>query len=232
MAWFNATLSAVSLGLGLLHLVRLATARRDGRSIPGEASHAVMGLGMAAMFSPVGDPVPAPVWIALFGLSASWFAASALRSGLAVDDAGHHVVCGVAMLFMLAVGMQGGGASTGGAHSHHGGAATAAGPAGWTSLVAIVLAGYFAWHVMRCGDRFAAARRARTAAPEPALAGVATGPAAGSAAHTGMVDMSSCAHEGAVVVEGRLGALRTAHTAAVAHLVMAATMAVMLLGMI
>jgi hypothetical protein len=221
MAWFNALLAAVALGLGLLHLVRLATARRDGRSIVGEASHAAMGLGMSAMFSPFGDPVPAAVWLGIFGLSAAWFAASALRTGLAADDAGHHVVCGVSMLFMLSVGMrstEGMDMSSGEHAGHHMGGG--AGFAGWTSLVAIVLAGYFAWHVMRCGDRFAAARRART--PEPALAGASP-----------MVDMSSCAaHSGTAVVEGRLAAIRTPHAAAVAHLVMAASMAVMLLGMI
>src|SRR4051794_15580272 len=158
MAWFNALLACVSLGLGLLHLVRLATARRDGRPLAGEASHAVMGFGMAAMFSPVGAPVPAAVWIAAFGLSAAWFAALTLRTGPAGDDAGHHVVCGVAMLFMLSLGL-GEQAASGGPHAHH----AAAGPAAWTSVVAIVLAGYFAWHVMRCGDRVAAARRARLA---------------------------------------------------------------------
>ncbi|WP_433503997.1 DUF5134 domain-containing protein [Pseudonocardia halophobica] len=219
MAWFNALLACLSLGLGLLHLVRLATARRDGRPVAGEASHAVMGFGMAAMFSPVGDPVPAAVWIAAFGLSAAWFAAVALRTGPASDDAGHHVVCGVAMLFMLSFGL--GERASGGAHAHH----AAAGPAAWTSIVATVLAGYFAWHVMRCGDRFAAARRARTALTEPVPAGMSAEIA------PPMVDMASCGH-GGVVVEGRLAALRAPQAAAVAHLVMATSMAVMLLGMI
>lgn len=220
MAWFNALLACVALGLGLLHLVRLATARRDGRPVAGEAAHAVMGFGMAAMFSPVGDPVPPAVWIAAFGLSAAWFAAVALRTGPSSDDAGHHVVCGVAMLFMLSLGL-GERAASGGAHAHH----VAAGPAAWTSVVAIVLAGYFAWHVMRCGDRFAAARRARTALAEPISAGVAADVAPPT------VDLASCGH-GAAAVEGRLAALRAPQAAAVAHLVMATSMAVMLLGMI
>jgi hypothetical protein len=212
MAWFTSLLAAVSLGLGLLHLVRLVTARHDGRSVAGEASHAVMGLGMAAMFSPVGDPVPAPVWVAAFGVSAAWFAAAVLRSGPAGDDAGHHVVCGVAMLFMLAAGMSG----RPGGHEHEHAAA------GWVSLVAIVLAGYFAWHVMRCGDRFLAAR-AHT--PAPALVGA---PAAEPAVDPGP---AACGHGGAAV-EGRLAVLRAPQAAAVAHLVMAASMAAMLLGMI
>ncbi|MCE3550269.1 DUF5134 domain-containing protein [Pseudonocardia sp. RS11V-5] len=220
MAWFNALLACVSLVLGLLHLVRLATARRDGRPAAGEAAHAVMGFGMAAMFSPVGDPVPPAVWIAAFGLSAAWFAALALRTGPASDDAGHHVVCGVAMLFMLSLGL-GEQAAPAGGHAHHGSAS----PAAWTSVVAIVLAGYFAWHVMRCGDRFAAARRVRISLTEPVPAGAPV-EIAPPPVHSG-----SCGHAGSPV-EGRLAALRAPGAAAVAHLVMASSMAVMLLGMI
>ncbi|GAA4549324.1 DUF5134 domain-containing protein [Pseudonocardia xishanensis] len=224
MAWFTALLAAVSLGLGLLHLLRLVTARRDGRSVVGEASHAAMGFGMAAMFSPVGDPVPPAVWIAVFALSAAWFAASVLRTGLVADDAGHHVVCGVAMLFMLGVGLQAEAGGAAGAHAHHGGGV--AGPGAWASFVAIGLAGYFAWHVMRCGDRFAMARRARLAVPQPVTVG-----APAPAVETASVVPGCAAH--APAAEGStLGALRTPQTAAVAHLVMAAAMAVMLLTMI
>jgi hypothetical protein len=227
MAWFNASLAAVSLGLGLLHLLRLATARRDGRSVVGETSHAAMGFGMAAMFSPFGDPLPPAVWVAVFGLSAAWFAASVLRSGLEADDAGHHVVCGVSMLFMLGIGMQGQVAG-GGAHAHHGGGA--ASPGAWVSLVAIVLAGYFAWHIMRCGDRFSFARRARLVGAEPVAVGVGAG--VGSAEPAPMAGMSSCAAHAPVVEGSALGALRTPQAAAVAHLLMAAAMAFMLLTMI
>ncbi|WP_181780329.1 DUF5134 domain-containing protein [Pseudonocardia pini] len=225
MAWFTTLLAAVSLGLGLLHLLRLVTARRDGRSVVGEGSHAAMGFGMAAMFSPFGDPLPPAVWIAVFGLSAAWFAASVLRSGLATDDAGHHVVCGVSMLFMLGIGMQGEVAG-GGAHAHHGGGA--ASPGAWVSLVAIVLAGYFAWHVMRCGDRFSLARRARLLAAGP----VAVGVGAGSAEPVPTAEMSSCSAHAPAVEGSALSALRTPQAAAVAHLVMAAAMAFMLLTMI
>jgi len=226
MAWFNALLAAVSLGLGLLHLLRLVTARRDGRRVVGEASHAAMGFGMAAMFSPFGDPLPPAVWIAVFGLSSAWFAASVLREGLATEDAGHHVVCGVAMLFMLGIGLQAEAATGGaGAHAHHGGGA--AGPGAWASFVAIGLAGYFAWHVMRCGDRYVAARRSRQAARQPVAVG---GPA--PAVEVEVEDVWSCAAHAPAAEGSSLAALRTPQAAAAAHLVMAAAMAVMLLGMI
>lgn len=119
-----------------LHLLRLVVVRADPQ---GEASHAAMGVGMAAMFSPVGDPVPSPVWIALFALCGAWAGAAALRTpaGPLRSEAVHHVVGGGAMVFMLSVG--------------HGDAPAPA------SVAAIVLAGYFGWHVLRCSDRFGAA---------------------------------------------------------------------------
>jgi hypothetical protein len=184
---FTAVLAIVSFGLGLLHLLRLPTARQDGRLVLGEASYAAMGLGMAAMFSPLGDPFPSAVWVAVFVSTAVWFGLLRLRSGRGTHDAGHHVVCAVAMLVMLALG--------GGGHSH-------AGPA-WVSLVAIVLAGYFGWHVLRCSDRLVAARRS----PVPA-------------GHAG------CA------APARGAGLRAPHVGALAHLVMAASMGVMFLGMV
>ncbi|SDF72955.1 DUF5134 domain-containing protein [Pseudonocardia oroxyli] len=226
MTWFTALLAAVSLGLGLLHLVRLATARRDGRPAVGEASHAAMGFGMAAMFSPLGDPLPAAAWIAVFGLSAAWFAASVLRTGLETDDAGHHVVCGIAMLFMLGIGLQTEASGAGG-HAHHGGAT---GPGAWASVVAIGLAGYFAWHVMRCGDRFAAAHRSRTAVLATAGGPAEQEPHSAHPAHS--VHSAGCAAHAPAIEGTRLAVLRTPQAAAVAHLVMASAMAVMLLTMI
>lgn len=184
---FTAVLAMVSLGLGVLHLLRVATARRDGRSVLGEASHAAMGLGMAAMFSPFGDPLPSVVWLAVFASTATWFGLRWLRAGPRADDAAHHVVGGVAMLLMLALG--------GHEHTHAGSA--------WVSLVAVVLAGYFGWHVLRCSDRFVAARRS------PVPAGHAGCPAPGAGA-----------------------GLRSPHVGALAHLVMAASMGVMFLGMV
>ncbi|MCE0763770.1 DUF5134 domain-containing protein [Pseudonocardia kujensis] len=214
MAWFDAGVSAVLVGLGLLHVVRLVTARRDGRPAAGESAHAAMAFGMAAMFSPAADPVPPVAWSVLFGVSAAWFTAAALRDGPAADDAAHHVICGLAMVFMLLLGPHGAAGSAGGGHAGHPAHAGTAGTPIWISGVSIVLVGYFAWHGMRCGDRFAAAA-GRAAARLPLTAGA---PATG------------CAGDGRVPAGARLGALRTARVAAVAHLVAAASMGIMLLG--
>jgi hypothetical protein len=197
MTTLAGVLAVACLAVGAFHVLRL---RLDPAS---EASHAAMGVGMAAMFSPVGDPVPAPVWAGVFTLCGAWFAADALRSpaGRRRDDAVHHVIGSGAMLFML-LGAHGGGvAGTGAAHAGHvGHGGGPDGGFGLSSILALVLAGYFAWHVLRCADRLRAADRDR----EPAGGSVAV----------------------------RTDVLRDVRAVALAHVVMAAAMAVMLLGMV
>jgi hypothetical protein len=103
-----------------------------------------MCLGMAAMLSPVGDPVPMPVWTAVFVLCAAWFTTLLVRWGA---EALHHVVSSGAMLFMLAAGhatLTSDGSPAAG-HAAYGGLG---------SVVAIVLTGYFAWHALDCADRW------------------------------------------------------------------------------
>jgi hypothetical protein len=177
--WMAGVFAIVCLGVGLLHLLRVAVLRAD---VAGELSHAAMGVGMAAMFSPLGNPVPDAVWTVVFALGVAWFGGAVLRTR-AFGDAGHHVVGSGAMLLMLAAG-----------HNAHG--RGAAGTLGVASVAALALAGYFAWHTLRCAD---GCRR-----PEPAATPVAV----------------------------RTRVLETPRLAAGAQLVTAATMSVMLLGMV
>lgn len=181
-------LALCCLALGVLHLLRLVLRRADPA---GEASHAAMCVGMAAMFSPLGDPVPAPVWVAIFGGWLAWFGVVVARARSMGGEPGHHVVGSAAMLFMVL----GGHAGPGGHGGHASGFSI-------TSIVAIVLAGYFAWHVLRCTDRL------RVAVTRPPAVAAADGP---------------------VLV---LPAIGTPRVAAVAHIVMAVGMTVMLLGMV
>jgi Domain of unknown function (DUF5134) len=210
MAWLHGVLAALSLAVGLLHLLRLATRRR---AVVLEASYAAMGLGMAAMYSPVGDPVPAPVWAALFLLCAGWFGGLMVRGrspGALGGEALHLVVGSAAMLFMLGADQQAGG--TAGGHPAH--VVGAPGMAGIASAVAIVFAAYFVLHVLRCADRLRASR--------PETSAVAAGLQRGDAprARTGTaLRAPTAAH-----------CSRTAP--AVAHLLMTMIMAVMLIGMI
>jgi uncharacterized protein DUF5134 len=141
MGWVSGGLAVVCLGVGLLHLLRAALRRQD---VAGELSHAAMGLGMAAMFWPFGNPVPGPVWTVVFALCLAWFGGAVLRGWMVGTrtfggDAGHHVVGSGAMLLMLAAG-----------HSAHG--RGAAGTLGLASVAALGLTGYFAWHALRCAD--------------------------------------------------------------------------------
>jgi hypothetical protein len=154
MGWVSGGLAVVCFGVGLLHLFRMVVRRQD---VDGELSHAAMGFGMAAMFSPLGNPVPVPVWTVVFVLGLAWFGAAVLRGWTLGGrtfggDAGHHVVGSGAMLLMLAAG-----------HSAHG--RGAAGTLGLASVAALALTGYFAWHALRCAD---GCRR-----PEPAAGALA-----------------------------------------------------------
>jgi hypothetical protein len=178
--WLGGAFAVVCLGVGLLHLLRAALLRLD---VAGELSHAAMGLGMAAMFSPLGNPVPGAVWTVVFALAMAWFGGVVVRGRTFGGDAGHHAVGSGAMLLMLAAG-----------HSAHG--RGGAGTLGVVSVAALALTGYFAWHALRCADG------CRRAEPTP----------------------------GAVAV--RTGVLEAPHVAAAAQLVSAATMSVMLLGMV
>lgn len=207
MIWLSGLLAVACLAVAVVHVARLLVRRVD---VIGEATHAAMGAGMAAMFSPIGDPVPDPVWTVVFLACGAWFAAVAVRSATVSGDAGHHVVGSGAMLFMQLSGHShapGSGGSEHAEHLVHGGGA--AGGLGLGSVAAIVLAGYFAWHVLRCADRV----RACTAGPQLA-----------DDVRSGASVAVAVRAPGVVVV--------APHTAAVAHLVMGVAMAVMLLGMV
>jgi hypothetical protein len=137
VAWFAGAAAIGCLVLGLVHLWRLFTGPAAERA--GETSAAAAAIGMAAMFSPIGDPVPLPVWIALYTVCAGWTAVLVVRRR--ADDAPHggpvhHLLCSAAMVFML-VGHGGHGAEL-----------------GLLSVMALVGAGYFAWHGLRCADTY------------------------------------------------------------------------------
>lgn len=227
MEWVHVLLAVGCLGLGVLHLARLWLMRGDR---VGEASHAAMGFGMAAMYSPLGDPVPDAVWLVVFAATGLWFAALAVRAGIGTRDAGYHVVCAVAMLFMLTMG----GHDAVGGHGGHGGH----GGIGLLPVAALALAGFFAWHALRCGDRLlAAARGDADCACEPA-------PDAdrGLAARTGALLRGTAGPPAATraldpvvagaPVSGGMARLRSARTATGAHIAMAGAMTVMCLGML
>jgi hypothetical protein len=214
-------LAVACLLIGLLHLLRLAVRRPDPAV---EAGYATMALGMAGMFSPLGDPVPAPVWVAAFLLGGAWFAALALRAGTAGvlgGEAVHLAIGSGAMLFMLGRDAQAGG--TGGGHAAHGGGAPEL--VGVASAVALVLAAYFVLHTMRCADRLRADRlRADRLRADPLRADPLRADRPGP-------DPAGVEASG-VAVALRVPAVCSTRTAALAHLAMTGSMAIMLVGMI
>lgn len=218
MFWTSALFAVACLAVAVLHLLRLAVLRAD---LPGEAAHAAMGLGMAAMFSPVDTPVPNAVWYLVFVGSGAWFGARALREGSLVGDAGHHVIGSVAMLVMLSAEHShtpaDGGAEHAG-HAAHGGAVSGF---GWTTVVSILLAGYFIWHVLRCTDRWRVVRSGMTQRV-PANA------------RSGAAEASPASPSTDAVASRRSARTELLGPAAevAAHLAMSVVMAVMLLSMI
>ena len=175
---WGGSLALLSLCAGLL-LVAAAVLRPDDRQA--QLAHGVMGLAMGGMFSPLGDPVPAPLGLLTFAAIAAWFTARVLRRQPPVEQAGHVVVASVAMVLMYLT--QHGasvGSGPGGGHAGHAGAA-AHGVDGAASPVAMVLAlastGYFVWHAWAGGVRSGIRRSTRpsTARAEPAAHVVLSG---------------------------------------------------------
>lgn len=147
MPWLSAVLSSAFLLVALLYLVRLTVRFRFG-----DVSHAAMAAGMAAMFSPLGDPVPSGAWAGVFVLCGAVAAPLSFRAGPGGAEARHHLVGSAAMLFMLFGG-------------HH--RADAPLGTGLGSVAALAMAGYFIGYVLWGVERALALR------PTTATAGAA-----------------------------------------------------------
>ncbi|HEV7648294.1 MAG TPA: DUF5134 domain-containing protein [Actinophytocola sp.] len=116
--WLRWLATAAFLAIAGYCVARLAAAHRAPDGYPGrhravDLAHVLMGVGMAAMASPVGGPLPQAGWLTVFLLLAVWFAGSWWRTRRIgrseTDDLGwhsggglHHAVGALAMLYMLA----------------------------------------------------------------------------------------------------------------------------------
>ena len=155
-----AAVLGLGTGLGCLALALAAVGDRTAH-----LTHAVMGIAMAGMVSPWGDPVP--VWTGAVGFTVlgAWFAATVLRGDRSNGTARHLAISSAAMVLMYLM------------HGHHTGPPGAAGSglhAGYggtdaSSLVvlplALALVVYFVWHTWTCVDRAVDKARAATTAP-------------------------------------------------------------------
>lgn len=147
-AWLGGLLTVTSLlAAGVLAVA--ARGRRGDR--PACLAHATMSLGMAGMFAPWGDPVPAAVGVATFALIGAWFAARLLRRAAGSGaDALHLVVGPAAMILMYGTHEHGTGmadpAPDGSGHAGHGSALTSDGGSLPLTVLTLGLAAYFGWH--------------------------------------------------------------------------------------
>lgn len=174
--WIDVPLGVACLLAGLHH-VGLAVGRRA--PVWSALAYGLMGFGMAAMFVPALDPVPRPVWVAVFGASLVWFGAGASRRGGSLfGDAGHHVVGAVAMLFMLLgeshAAMSGTGATDGMSGMDMGGSG-ALGSGLLTAAVALALSAWFLADIVRLLTRPAPVADPVVAEPVAAAVGAAEG---------------------------------------------------------
>ena len=164
VAW-SAVAAVLCLGTGLVCLV-LAVARVGDR--PTQLTHAAMGVAMAGMFAPWGDPVPMWVGVGAFTLLGTWFTALGLRRDRATRTARHLTISSAAMVLMYVM------------HGRVGDAPAARAPEGTLHtprrtavprpvalLLTLVLAGYFAWHTWTCVERSRSATGADSAGDGP-----------------------------------------------------------------
>ena len=148
----GALLATLSLGVAVV-FAAFVVRPRCGRLAA--ATHALMGLGMAAMFSPWGDPVPPVVGVCVFAALALWFGGRLLRGvPTGAGGAAHLVVAPAAMAAMYLSHSYGG---------HHASGVVLA--ALW-----LALAGYFGWHAVASVGRV---QRAWTRVPAGTAAPVA-----------------------------------------------------------
>lgn len=144
--WWNGLLALVSIAVCVVFTVRAVAATPER---PACGAHALMGLAMAGMFWPSGDPTPAVTGGLVFAVIGSWFAASWLRSESKRIDGPAHVAVGSAAMVLMYLA-HGGAAAEGAGPSGHalhgGGADPAGGPGALLAAAGLLLTGYFVWH--------------------------------------------------------------------------------------
>ncbi|SDC41433.1 DUF5134 domain-containing protein [Actinokineospora iranica] len=111
-SWVDGLFGTLLVLSALYSIGRLAASRRGENSVqpPGEATHLLMALGMAAMFLPAADPLPRAVWLTVFVLNGAWLLAGLPKAAAADGRWGreqrHHLHLAVssgAMVYMLAM---------------------------------------------------------------------------------------------------------------------------------
>jgi hypothetical protein len=113
MDWLRWTCTAAFLAVAGYCVARLVAAARAPADYQGchravDVAHVLMGVGMAAMVSPVGGPLPMAAWQTVYLLMTGWFVGAWWRArGTTVWHGGwhsgglHHALAAVAMFYLL-----------------------------------------------------------------------------------------------------------------------------------
>ena len=195
-SWLAWIFAGVTLATAVYCVARLLAAWRQHRPTDRhvDAIHVLMGVAMAGMLVPRLRVFWIGGWEVVFGVSAVWFAALALREHRGRPAAGgrpghhlQHVLACAAMLYMLL--------PTAGAVA---GSATASAMSGMTGgtahfrtlalLLAFALFGYVVWNADRLSSLPPVAALAARVAPVPVLAGVPAGGGDAGAGDRGLSD--------------------------------------------
>ncbi|KAA9158262.1 DUF5134 domain-containing protein [Amycolatopsis acidicola] len=99
VAWSLTIVFALLAVPSVYRLVRLAGPGLDPDIRQMDVAELLMIAAMVAMVSPLGGPIPAAGWQAIFALTAGWFFVAALRGRRCC--AVHHLISAVAMLYMI-----------------------------------------------------------------------------------------------------------------------------------
>lgn len=167
-SWLAGVLAAVMILTAAYSASRLALSRLRGLVTEADADglHALMGTSMAGMLVPQLNPLPARIWMVVFGTGAAWFGASAIRARTSGRFSWQcrfpvpHLIECTAMLYML-LSLRG---------AQHGAGAAMPGmssPAGFPALP-VVLALFMLGYLMWTTDQLAALARAKTTSAAPA----------------------------------------------------------------
>jgi Domain of unknown function (DUF5134) len=170
-SWLAGFLAAVMMLIAASSAGRLAVSRLRGLATEADADgfHVLMGTAMAGMLVPQLNLPPGSVWVAVFGIGAAWFGASAIRTRATAGfgwqcrfPVPHLIEC-IAMLYMLLSVRS---AQHQAGVSMPGMSTSASAPAGFPVL-SVVLALFMLGYLMWTTDQLASLARAtpRPAAP-------------------------------------------------------------------
>ncbi|HWD04943.1 MAG TPA: DUF5134 domain-containing protein [Amycolatopsis sp.] len=101
LAWLLTAVFALLALPCVLRLVRLDYLRLGAGLRHADLAELLLVVAMVAMISPVGGPIPAAGWQAVFSLTAAWFGFAWWRGRGHTASCGHHALSAAAMLYMI-----------------------------------------------------------------------------------------------------------------------------------